>query len=595
MKRLIRRIKTAKQSSNSNSFSLSGLIPVFVFIFLLAAYAFSSHLSNLEPKINSISPEISYPGDMVEISGKYFGDPENKHELELRKPVEAAVVINGSRLVLSDYILWDDNRIIIRVPETAASGPLFIENKKGRSNEIVFINRKEIPTMLTGPVEPGIPYISSFEPAAGMVGSEIVIKGMNFGMEKGSSNVFFTLAAPEITAAGRELADVLSIPASDIEYDYISWTDNEIKVRVPDGSSSGKVWTITDRGESNSFYLEISETTGTRSFNDKRVLNVGYEVSADVLESSGENSISFWIPSLVKSPEQRNIEYERNVRNIQTVRSENNGGMERIESSSNTAPVLENYHGLMLYSFHNIKAESSRSVELTAWLERYEVNTSINKARVEWNYKEDSKFFIENTKNLDRIAIDDEKLEEISRLISRARDPYTKAGLIYNFLKRIKFDPYLRSHDVIGNYENRTGDSYTLAMMFTALARKAGIPARPVAGFFILEDKRAVKHFWAEFYIEKFGWVPVDPALGHGGIYGNQLVIDNPETYYFGNLDNRHVTFSKGIIPVPNISPSGKTVYKDKMYSLQTVYEETTGNLENLKTRWNDLKIIEWW
>jgi transglutaminase-like putative cysteine protease len=48
-------------------------------------------------------------------------------------------------------------------------------------------------------------------------------------------------------------------------------------------------------------------------------------------------------------------------------------------------------------------------------------------------------------------------------------------------------------------------------VLFVALARAAGLPARPVAGL-LLRDGRFYYHAWAEVYLGD--WVPVDPMLG---------------------------------------------------------------------------------
>lgn len=47
-------------------------------------------------------------------------------------------------------------------------------------------------------------------------------------------------------------------------------------------------------------------------------------------------------------------------------------------------------------------------------------------------------------------------------------------------------------------------------MLFAALCRAAGIPARPVWGVLFV-DKTCKSHNWDEVYIAGVGWVPVDP------------------------------------------------------------------------------------
>ena len=52
-------------------------------------------------------------------------------------------------------------------------------------------------------------------------------------------------------------------------------------------------------------------------------------------------------------------------------------------------------------------------------------------------------------------------------------------------------------------------DGHTL--LFVALARAAGLPARPVGGI-LLAGGKFYLHSWAEVYLD--GWVPVDPTWG---------------------------------------------------------------------------------
>jgi transglutaminase-like putative cysteine protease len=57
----------------------------------------------------------------------------------------------------------------------------------------------------------------------------------------------------------------------------------------------------------------------------------------------------------------------------------------------------------------------------------------------------------------------------------------------------------------------RSGGPAGVALLFTALARRVGLPARPVAGL-LLDRRGSKRHTWAEAYIGD--WVPVDPAFG---------------------------------------------------------------------------------
>jgi hypothetical protein len=57
----------------------------------------------------------------------------------------------------------------------------------------------------------------------------------------------------------------------------------------------------------------------------------------------------------------------------------------------------------------------------------------------------------------------------------------------------------------------RKGDASERAILFVALARSAGLEARPVAGI-VAQERGWARHAWAE--VKLGGWVPVDPTFG---------------------------------------------------------------------------------
>jgi hypothetical protein len=76
--------------------------------------------------------------------------------------------------------------------------------------------------------------------------------------------------------------------------------------------------------------------------------------------------------------------------------------------------------------------------------------------------------------------------------------------------------------------ERKYAECYGYSMLFTALCRAAGIPARQIWGYCMkLDGSGPASHNWVEVYIGGVGWVPVDPQA--------------PET--FGMLPNTHLRF----------------------------------------------------
>jgi transglutaminase-like putative cysteine protease len=133
------------------------------------------------------------------------------------------------------------------------------------------------------------------------------------------------------------------------------------------------------------------------------------------------------------------------------------------------------------------------------------------------------------------------------------------------------------------------------------MTRAAGIPCIPVAGVLINQNGQTLRHYWAEFWIDGFGWLPVDPAMGAGAVKladsANMRLGDETETehdlvnFYFGNLDNQRIAFSRGELVLSQIESRGRLVSHPQSYSLQNVWEESAGGLESYSSLWGDIII----
>ena len=84
------------------------------------------------------------------------------------------------------------------------------------------------------------------------------------------------------------------------------------------------------------------------------------------------------------------------------------------------------------------------------------------------------------------------------------------------------------------------GDCANLSSIYISLLRAKGIPARHVVA---IGDNNNY-HVWAEFYIQDFGWIPVDVTYKNANLHGN----------YFGRYDYRMVVVQRGVsmdYPIP--------------------------------------------
>lgn len=77
--------------------------------------------------------------------------------------------------------------------------------------------------------------------------------------------------------------------------------------------------------------------------------------------------------------------------------------------------------------------------------------------------------------------------------------------------------------------------------LFISLARASKIPAKFVMGFLLPHDKNKGEisgyHCWAEFYIEKQGWIPVDIS---------EARKQKREDYFFGTCCENRIELSEG-------------------------------------------------
>ncbi len=88
----------------------------------------------------------------------------------------------------------------------------------------------------------------------------------------------------------------------------------------------------------------------------------------------------------------------------------------------------------------------------------------------------------------------------------------------------------------------KKGNCTDFHSLFMSLARARGIPARFIIGFPLTAKDGQVKgyHCWAEFYVKRLGWIPVDAS--------DASKSDDPAVreYLFGNLDANRLELTMG-------------------------------------------------
>ena len=540
-----------------------GFIPTVVMAGLLLAVLLSSRLTGRPPQIESITPAVAKPGEVLIVTGRYFGPRRNTAEVR----------ISGISPTSSEYGEWSDTRISLTIPEEANSGLVHVATPNGRSRGLLFINREQIPVLAPGSAKPGEPYVNSIAPLAARVGDTITVSGMNFGLQKGSSEVYFTWTAGGTADAngGFDLASLL--PASQYNLDYVSWSDREISLRVPDGASSGNVLVTSDKGRSNSVYFEVLGGAGTKFFSSARTYAVEYGLTIGVSAAVGENSLSVWMPRVIQTPEQRKVQLVW----------------------QDPAPSFEGGNGVALFSFANLRKAGEQRVRMSWLFDRYTVETQVSPGKVP-PYATGSDLFRKFTApDLLVPSTNPEIVKAAAAAVGTEKNPYLRARRLYDWmLGQLAWSATVRDGDAVLAARMKRADAFGYASLYCALLRAAGIPARMVSGSLVGDAGQAsVRHFWDEFYVETFGWVPVDPLLGDERSLVPGFVEPDVDTraYYFGSLDNRHITFTKGLEEVGQLSPDGKTKRRREFPWLLTFHEETVGDITGYTVVFDEVTV----
>jgi hypothetical protein len=535
-------------------------VPTVVVVGLVLVVLLSSRMAGRPPVVDAITPTAGKPGEVMIITGRWFGRERGE------------VRIAGISPTSSDYSEWSDTRISVTIPEEAGSGLVHVVTTNGSSRGLLFVNRDEIPVVAAGPGKAGEPWITSIQPLAAKVGDTITISGMNFGLERGSAEVYFawTGGAEAVASVSSDL-DQLA-PARDYNLDYLSWSDRELVVRVPDGAASGNVLVTTDKGRSNSIYFETLAGAGLKYFSQPRTTTVQYAVSAR--DATGGGTLYLWLPRVIQTPEQRKVQLVR----------------------QSSEPVVGDLGPVALFRLENLVRGERKEVALAFMYERWQVGTQVTASKVPLTY--------EATADLaERFTAPDvlapsaapEIVKAAAAAVGTEKNPYLKARRIYDWLlgQMTRATP-TRAVDAVAALKTKRGDALAYASLYCALLRAARVPSRVVAGAIVGgTGERTLPHWWDEFYLETIGWIPVDPLLGDEDL-GVGLPADDEtdrRAFYFGNLDNRHLTFSKGLEEVGRMTPDGRAVRRPEFPWLTSIHEEGSATLTSWTTTFEGVEV----
>ena len=164
------------------------------------------------PVIEKLKPTSGPVGTNVKIKGSNFGTSPG------------TVTFNGTNAPLNPSSNWESEKIQARVPEGATTGLVVVTTAGGQSSNSVTFTVTSAPTG---------PNISKLEPDSAPVGTEIKIKGSNFGT---SGSVTFNGTAASTNG----------------------WNDKKIQAVVPSTATDGPVVVTVDGESSNGVTFDVT-------------------------------------------------------------------------------------------------------------------------------------------------------------------------------------------------------------------------------------------------------------------------------------------------------------------------------------------------
>jgi len=183
------------------------------------------------PVIDYISPTTAKVGDTIKIYGSEFSDNRKNHE--------GYAVVGGVEVKDDNsFIDWKNDLILVKVPQGAQTGKLYVYKDGLKSNEVDFT---------LGTVEEKLPEITTFSAFDVKINEFVDIIGKNLGANQGTNSfVYF---------GGTKL----------LRSRISSWTNTKITIQIPEDATPKvyEIYVSVDGKESNKKNINVFETTKT--------------------------------------------------------------------------------------------------------------------------------------------------------------------------------------------------------------------------------------------------------------------------------------------------------------------------------------------
>ena len=218
--------------------------------------------SRKAPVISSIEPAMAAPGEVVTLTGDYFG----------RTAREGQLMLSGLTPPPSDIVEWGDQKIVFQVPVDAPSGLVTVSNTQGTSSSVLFTNTLTIPTVLKTRAESVPLEITYGLPSQPLAGSLVSLGGRGFG--RGESGSWLEFAANN----GGPVHRLLPLQTE-------QWSDQMIRFVLPAGLGGDATVSVhLLQGQSTAYALQA---VSPLSYEQPRTVSLEFPVTVPYVSGTG--------------------------------------------------------------------------------------------------------------------------------------------------------------------------------------------------------------------------------------------------------------------------------------------------------------------
>jgi len=527
-------------------------IPVVLFGVALVLFLVLFLRYHRKPQIHGLDRVMASSGERIEITGRSFGEGLDGSKL----------FIGGRSLTSTGIIEWTDERIVARVPRYDGAVLVKVKTRSGRSNGVVLGDATRFPRVEYGPWLPGAPFIEYIEPSIGGPGTLVTVHGDGFGHRRGGGRIWVN-RSDEATLLGTEEPDLSRyVEAGSIRV----WSDTRLEFWVPPGASTGNLYLLKGGRFSNPAALDVTTESGRYVFGAARRWSIRQDVVVDRIGAFPGNRLYIHLPTASPGPGQDPASI-----------------LEPPKSDGMSIVRLD--EDLTTYRLDELEAGDVRELSRQIVVDTRPVRTEVDPGAL-------APYDSRRPETAAALTVDaairpDLVPRTAARVVGNLRDDWSKSRAVFDYVQDLLSWSDTPPSRVISDYiSTGEADSEGYSFLFCSLARAADVPARPVGGVIVTDDRVARTWWWAEVWIEGVGWVPMDPALADRPdilLPGREFLGD---AGYFGGLEGRHIAFSRGILQAGTTQPDPDRRRPEGPYTLQNAWEEASGNLDSYASHW---------